>query len=377
VVDLTTVVSGPYATQLLADFGADVVKVEAPAGDVARDLGPSVNPGMGAVYLNCNRGKRSVVLDLSTADGRRALKELCDTADVFVENMRPAAAARCGADAATLRAGHPELIHCSIHGFAADGIRSELPAYDDIVQSVSGLAGSQAWLHGEPAYTASAVADKVSSLYAAFAIAAALRQRAVDGVGVAIEVPMAETLASFGLVEHLWGRSFVPPRGDARYPRMSSPLRRPFPTADGYLSVVVYTDRDWDRFFALIGRPELAADERFATLRRRTEHLDELYRLIGAHLALDTTASWFARLTEAGIPAAPYNTVDDLFTDEHFAAVGLMEETVHPTEGPLLTCPLPVRLDGARPPLGTPAPRLGADTDAVLAELGITPPGPR
>jgi crotonobetainyl-CoA:carnitine CoA-transferase CaiB-like acyl-CoA transferase len=157
---------------------------------------------------------------------------------------------------------------------------------------------------------------------------------------------------------------------------MSSPLRRPFPTADGYLSVVVYTDRNWAQFFALIGRPELAEEERFATLQSRTEHLDEMYTLIAEHLQTDTTASWFARLSEVGIPAVPYNRIDDLFDDEHFAAVGLLEETEHPTEGTLLQCPTPVRFDGTRPPLGMPAPSLGADTDAVLAELGVDAPAP-
>ncbi|MFI5052799.1 MAG: CaiB/BaiF CoA transferase family protein [Acidimicrobiia bacterium] len=374
VVDLTTVVAGPYATQLLADLGADVIKVEAPTGDIARHLGPQANPGMGAVFLNCNRGKRSVVLDLTSADGRRTLKQLCDTADVFVENMRAEAAVRCGADAETLRAGHPELVHCSIHGFAADGPYRNLPAYDDIIQAASGVAGSQEWMAGEPTYVASAVADKVSGLTAAFAIAAALRQCAVDGAGAAIEVPMAESLAAFGLVEHLWGRTFVPPRGEARYPRMSSTRRRPFPTADGHLSVVVYTDRDWARFFELIGRSDLLNEERFATLQGRTEHLEEMYLLVAEHLRTDTTAVWFARLTEAGIPAVPYNRVDDLFVDEHFAAVGLLETTEHPTEGTLLQCPTPVRFDGSRPPLGAPAPLLGADTESVFAELGIELP---
>jgi crotonobetainyl-CoA:carnitine CoA-transferase CaiB-like acyl-CoA transferase len=374
VVDLTTVVAGPYATLLLAELGAEVIKVEAPTGDVARHLGPYVHEGMGAVFLNCNRGKRSIVLDLSSADGRRSLKELCDHADVFVENMRASAAVRCGADAETLRTGHPELIHCSIHGFAADGPYRDLPAYDDIIQGASGVAGSQEWMAGEPVYVASAVADKVSGITAAFVITAALRRRAVDGTGAAIEVPMAESLAAFGLVEHLWGRTFVPPRGDAGYPRMSTPLRRPFPTSDGYLSVVVYTDRNWEQFFELIGRPELAQEERFSTLQQRTANLEEMYGLVAEHLSTDTTAAWFERLTAVGIPAAPYNRVDDVFTDEHFAAVGLLEETVHPTEGDLLQCPMPVRFDGERPPLGAPAPRLGADTDAVLAEFGIEPP---
>ena len=156
---------------------------------------------------------------------------------------------------------------------------------------------------------------------------------------------------------------------------MSSPLRRPFPTSDGHISVVVYSDKNWERFFELIGRSDLAAEERFATLPGRTEHLDELYLLIAEHLSTDSTAVWFERLTAAGIPAVPYNRVDDLFDDEHFAAVGLLEETEHPTEGTLLQSPFPVRFDGARPPLGVPAPMLGADTDSVLAEFVIQPPG--
>ena len=167
-------------------------------------------------------------------------------------------------------------------------------------------------------YAANAMADKIAGLTAAFAIAAALRKHELDGSGAVIEVPMAELLASFGLVEHLWGRTFVPPLGDARYPRVSSPARRPFPTADGHLAAVVYTDRDWERFFAMIGRPELADDPRYATLYDRTERLEELYTLVADHLAGGTTAEWFARFTEAGIPSVPYNRVDDLFDDPHF-----------------------------------------------------------
>jgi crotonobetainyl-CoA:carnitine CoA-transferase CaiB-like acyl-CoA transferase len=369
VVDLTTVVSGPYGTLLLADFGADVVKVEAPDGDLARDLGPRVNAGMAAVFLSCNRGKRSVVLDLKSAAGRAQLRELADAADVVVHNMRRDAAVRCGADPATLTAGHPELVHCAIVGFGEHGPYADLPAYDDTVQAVSGIAGAQEWMTGAPTYAANAVADKVAGLTAAFAIAAALRKREVDGTGAVIEVPMAELLASFGLVEHLWGRTFVPPRGEARYPRISSPVRRPFPTADGYLAAVVYSDRDWARFFAMIGQPELADDPRYATLNDRTERLEELYELVAGHLARDTTAVWFARFTDAGIPSVPYNRVDDLFDDPHFRAVGLLEEVEHPTEGRVLQVPTPIVLDGARTANPRPAPRLGADTDDVFREF--------
>jgi crotonobetainyl-CoA:carnitine CoA-transferase CaiB-like acyl-CoA transferase len=369
VVDLTTVVSGPYGTLLLSDFGAEVVKVEAPGGDVSRDLGPRAHDGMAAVYLACNRGKRSVALDLQTDAGRARLAELAAASDVVVHNMRRDAAVRCGADPDTLSAANPSLVHCAIVGFGPDGPYSDLPAYDDTVQAVAGIAGAQSWMHGEPAYAAQAVADKVAGMAAAFAIAAALRKRELDGAGTVIEVPMAELMASFGLVEHLWGRVFVPPRGDARYPRVSTPTRRPFPTADGHLAALVYTDRDWIRFFAMIGRSELADDPRYASLHGRTQHVDELYTLVGEHLATDTTAVWFQRFRDAEIPAAPYNAVADLFDDEHFVAVGLFEEVDHPTEGRLLQCVTPITIDGERVGNVGPAPALGADTEVVFDEI--------
>jgi crotonobetainyl-CoA:carnitine CoA-transferase CaiB-like acyl-CoA transferase len=370
VIDLTTVVAGPYASLLLADFGADVIKIEAPSGDLARDLGPRVHDGMGAVYLNFNRAKRSVVLDLATEAGRRTLKRLTDSADVFVHNMRPDAAERCGADSGTLCEGHPELVYCAMHGFRSTGPYRDLPAYDDIIQAASGVGGQQEWLHGEPTYMATAIGDKVSGMTGALAITAALHKRAVTGLGSVIEVPMAENLTAFSVLEHLWGRTFVPPRGEARYPRMSSTDRHPYQTADGWLAVMVYTDENWRRFFALIGRPELANEERFATLHSRTDHLDELLGLVADALRTGTTSEWFERLRTAQIPAVPYNRVDDLFDDEHLAAVGFWETVEHPTEGTLLQIRSPVTFDGVKPPLGAPAPRLGADTEAVLAELG-------
>lgn len=371
VVDATTVVSGPYGTLLLADLGADVVKIESPRGDSARDLGPRAHTGMAAVFLTCNRNKRSVVLDLTTDDGRRTMKELCDGADVFVHNMRVEAAARCGADPETLRAGHPELIHCAIRGFGGDGPYSSLAAYDDIVQAAAGIAGAQEWMVGEPSYVANAMADKIAGLSAAFAISAALHRRTIDGAGATIEVPMTEMLTSFGLVEHLWGRTFVPPLGEARYVRIASPSRRPFATADGHLAVVVYSDRNWADFFAMIDRPDLAADERYATLEHRTAHLEELYGIVADALVHDTTAHWFERFRAVGIPAVPYNRVDDLFVDPHLEAVGFWEEMEHPTEGTLLQYATPITFDGERPSLGRPAPALGADTDAVLRDAGI------
>jgi formyl-CoA transferase len=369
VVDLTTVLSGPYATLLLADLGADVVKVEPPGGDITRGLGPAAHEGMGAVFMSCNRNKRSVVLDLATDEGRATLARLARDADVLLTNMRPDALAKCGADADTLRAGNPRLIHCTVRGFGSDGPYADLPAFDDTAQAASGLAGQQEWMAGEPQYVASAVGDKVAGLTAAFAVAAALHGRTQTGVGTTIEVPMAETLTAFGLVEHLWGRIFDPPLGEARYPRMSSPLRRPFRTADGWISVVVYTDQHWQRFFAMVGLPHLADEPRFASLGDRTGNIEELYDLVGAHMESATTHEWFDKLRDAGIPCIPYNRVDDLFDDPHLAEVGFFEPYEHPTEGRTIQYTTPIRFDGRRPPLGRPAPTLGADTEAILREL--------
>jgi crotonobetainyl-CoA:carnitine CoA-transferase CaiB-like acyl-CoA transferase len=369
VVELTSIVAGPYVGLLLADLGADVIKVEPPGGDRARDLGPRVSDDMAAVFLNLNRGKRSVVLDLATGDGRRQLKTITDTADVFVHNLRPDAATRCGADAATLRAGHPALVHCTIRGYGSAGPHRDLPAYDDVIQATAGIAAQQEWVAGEPMYVATAIADKVAGLTAALAVAAALHRQANTGVGAEIELPMFESLVAFGLLEHLWGRTFVPARGEARYPRIGSPARRPFRTADGWISVVVYTDDHWERFFDLIGRPELARDERFTTLGTRTEHLDALYPLVEASLGARSTDDWLERLQAVGIPAGRYARVEDLFDDPHLQTVGFFETVQHPSEGELVQYATPVVFDGERPHVRSPAPRLGEHTADVLREV--------
>jgi crotonobetainyl-CoA:carnitine CoA-transferase CaiB-like acyl-CoA transferase len=369
IVDLTTVVAGPYATMLLADLGADVVKVEAPGGDPARDLGPSVNAGMGAVFLNFNRGKRSVVLDLRSDEGRRQLKRVTDNADVFVHNMRAATAKRCGADPLTLRKDHPELVHCAIHGFRSTGPYGDLSAYDDIIQAASGIAGQQEWLSDSPTYVGTALADKVSALMAALAITAALHERNTSGRGPVIEVPMNDVVTSFGLLEHLWGRTFVPPRGEARYPRLSNRARRPYQTSNGWISIMVYSDDNWRRFFELLGREELGQEARFATLNARTAHLDELFALVSEAMRSGTTQEWLDRLRAAGIPAGPYHRVDDLFDDEYLGTVGFWDEVEHPSEGTLLQFGTPLVFDGRTLPLSSPAPKLGDDTQAVLEGL--------
>jgi crotonobetainyl-CoA:carnitine CoA-transferase CaiB-like acyl-CoA transferase len=369
VVDLTSTLSGPYGAMLLADMGADVIKVEPPAGDPARDVGPRVSPDMGALFVNVNRGKRSVVLDLATDAGRADLKRLCDHADVLLHNLRPDSAARRGADPETLRAGHPELIHCAIRGFGRQGPYRNLPAYDDVVQAMSGIAAAQGWMSDRPQYVAIGLVDKVSGMFAALAICAALHRRAQTGEGSTIEVPMYETATAFGIVEHMWGRTFVPPLGEARYTRMASPVRRPFPTADGWIAVLVYTNEQWRRFLTLIGREDLIADERYVSLGARTEHMEECYGLVERTLQTDTTTVWLERLEAAGVPCGPYHEVDDLFADPHLDEVGFFEHVEHASEGDLIQFATPIAFDGVQPHVSKLAPRLGADTEAVLGEL--------
>ncbi|MGE0881474.1 MAG: CaiB/BaiF CoA transferase family protein [Acidimicrobiia bacterium] len=373
VLDITTTLAGPYATQLLGDFGADVIKIEPPTGDPVRDAGPREHSDMGVLFMVSNRNKRSVTLDLRSPEGRAAVKALADTADVVVHNMRMGAAERCGIDASTLRDGHPELIHCVVRGFG-EGPYGDLAAYDDVIQCASGMAAQQAWVGGFPQYAASGVADKIAALAAAFVVSTALFRRSQTGDGASIEVPMFEMVTAFAMVEHLYGKAFVPPKGEARYPRQGTPMRRPFKTSDGHIGAVVYTNDHWQKFFAMIGRPELADDARFATLQARTEHLDDVLKVVEDTLASATTAEWAERLAAAGIPARPYVTVDDLFDDEHLKAVDFFHRVTHPSEGEMVVIPTPIKVDGVRPGAGSAAPRLGADTDAVLAELGIALP---
>jgi crotonobetainyl-CoA:carnitine CoA-transferase CaiB-like acyl-CoA transferase len=362
VVEVTTVIAGPYSTLLLADLGAEVIHVEGPSGDVSRRVGPAANPEMGANHLTVNRGKRSVVLDLTTPEGRAGLKSLTDTADVFVHNLRPETVKRLGADSDTLRAGHPELIHCGIRGYGAGGRYQNLPAYDDVIQAQSGIAGLQEWMTGRPQYVANALADKVTGLMAALAVAAGLHQQALKGEGCVIEIPMFETITAFTLLEHMWGRTFIPPRGDARYPRQASPGRRPYQTADGWIAILVYTDRHWARFADLIGRPELATDARYKDVAARNRNVDTIFAIFDESLRAHTTDEWIRDLTEAGIPCARYNRLEGVFDDPHLIEVDFFQTLEHPTEGNLLQYVTPFLFNGQRPDLGMPARRLGEDT---------------
>jgi crotonobetainyl-CoA:carnitine CoA-transferase CaiB-like acyl-CoA transferase len=374
ILDLSTVVLGPYASQILADYGADVIKIETPEGDSTRRTGPSTEAGMGAIFLGVNRGKRSIVLDLKTAAGRVALTRLIDTADVLMHSIRPQKLAAIGLDPGTVMARNPRLVYAGLHGFVEDGPYGGMPAYDDIIQGLSGGAALMELQTGTPQYFPTIAADKTSGLVAAHAILAALFKRERTGKGVFVEVPMYETMVAFNLVEHFYGLHFAPALSGPGYPRLLNPWRRPYKTTDGYLCAMPYTDQHWRRFFLEAGENALAADARFTDIAARTTNIAALYEIAGRIIATRATDTWLEIFNRLEIPAAKMNRLEDLQEDEHLRATRFFETIHDPKMGDLVFPGVPVKFDDARPAVRM-APRLGEHTAAVLAEIGMTLPG--
>lgn len=370
VIDLTTVLLGPYCTQILADMGAEVVKVESPEGDLVRQLGPGHHPGMAGMFLYVNRNKQSLCVNLKDARGREVVQRLAATADVVVHNMRHQAIADLGLSYPVIAAQNPQIIYCNAYGFSRRGPYGTKPAYDDIIQGASGLAMLQGKVAGRPQYVASDIADKVTGLMAAIGILLALWHRAQTGQGQEVEVPMFETLAAFNLVENLYGAIFDPPLSDPVYPRVIARERRPYATQDGYIAALVYNDKQWHRFCTLAGREEWRSDPRFATYAARMAHIDTVYAELEAVFRTRTTAEWLAALDAAEIPAMPVLDLADLFQDPHLAATGFFQPVTHPTEGPLRQPASPIWLSKTPPEVGGPAPRLGEHSRMLLERLG-------
>lgn len=370
IVDLTTMVMGPLATRMLADMGADVIWVESPDGDVLRGYEPMRNRKMGAFSMSLSRNKRSISLDLKTDTGREAMSELISTADVFVTNLRRKAVARLGLDEVAVREIRRDIVYCFANGFGSDGPYADHAAYDDVIQAASGLASIFTWNDGEPQLIPTVMADKIAGAHIAFAIAAALHGRAKTGNGVSIEVPMAETIAAFNLVEHLNGQTFRPQLGEFSYSRIRSPHRRPRRTADGWIVILPYSTDNWHRFFEFAERPELKDDPRFVTGDDRVANVDALYGLLDDIVKLKQTSEWLAFCEEHSIPASEVVDLEKLGDDPHFAAVGLYRDDEHPTEGAYRYVRDPIRLNGESGPIRHHAPRLGANTEEVLRELG-------
>jgi crotonobetainyl-CoA:carnitine CoA-transferase CaiB-like acyl-CoA transferase len=373
VIDLTSALLGPLATQILGDMGADVIKVEPPEGDPIRALGPSRHPGMGAYFLNINRNKKSIALDLKRPAPRAALLKLVETADVFVHNMRLAAAERLGLDYRAVAQRNPRIVYAAATGFRKDGKYRDRPSFDDVIQGESGLAALNGGVGGEPRYVPMAVSDKICGYVLASAIGMALFHRERSGEGQEVHVPMLETMAAFNLADHLWHGALAEPEKGIGYPRMLTPHRRPFPTKDGHICILATTDAQSRHLFEAIDHPELADDERFSTLDRRTENIGKLYEIVIEAMRLRTTAEWRDRLDQFDVPNGVVTGIEGLLTDPYLVDTDFFEQVEHPSEGKMLTMAIPVALSGSPGDnFRLPPPRLGQHTRSVLSELGLS-----
>jgi crotonobetainyl-CoA:carnitine CoA-transferase CaiB-like acyl-CoA transferase len=359
VIDCTSVVMGPYATSLMADLGAEVIKVEPPGGDVGRRLGPALADGLSALSLRLLRNKTSVVLDLATQAGRARLRELVTGADAVVTNILPSARARFGLDYDALTAVRPDIVLCTGQAYSSHSGRRDVAGYDDTVQASSGMADTYRLRGGEPAYSPSITADKTCGLFMALATVSALYRRQRDGHGQWVDVPMVDNMAAFNLVEHLAGHAADPPRGDIGWARSLAPARRPHPASDGWVCVMPYTDGDWRSFVELTGRTELLDDSRFATMGQRTDRADEVQAVVAGFVAGRTVAEVVSACRSARIPCAPVRTLESLVDDEYLLARRTVEMLEHPVSGPYRNVRLPLAF--SRTPLGddAPAPPLG------------------
>ena len=368
VIDLTAMVMGPYCTQILADMGADVIKIEPPGGDNTRYVSQGPAPGMNGVFVNVNRGKRSVVLDLRTEQGKSALSGLVAQADVFIHSMRAQAIAKLGFSYTDVALVNPSIVYTNCYGYGHRGPDRDRPAYDDTIQAECGLPAVQQMLTGEANYVGTIMADKVAGLTAVYATMMALFHRQRTGEGQEVEVAMFETMASFMLVEHANGAIFQPPLGPANYHRAVAPNRRPYRTKDGYISALIYNDKHWSAFVDAV-KPAWAGEE-FATLALRAQQINTVYGLLGDTFLERTTGEWLNLLRELHIPAAPLNTPDELFENSHLQAVGFFE-TVETPDGPVNFPGVPTWFSQTPGHVRGPAPHLGAHTEQVLQEFGL------
>jgi crotonobetainyl-CoA:carnitine CoA-transferase CaiB-like acyl-CoA transferase len=373
VLDLTTVVMGPYATQILGDFGAEVIKVEPPEGDVIRNAWPYRNPGMGSIFLNTNRNKRSIVLDLKKDAAREACLALASKADVLVYNIRPQAMARLKLSYEDIYPVNKRIIYVGCFGFSQRGPYAAKAAYDDMIQGAAGIP----WLlkkqgATEPRYAPMIVADRSVGQQVASAVSAALYYREKTGSGQRIDVPMFEHLLQIVLGDHLGGYTFEPQHGEAGYIRILSPDRRPYETQDGYVCALIYNDKQWKAFLGLIGRLALFSQPEFATQEARSRNYDRAYAMVADELKKRTSAQWVEAFEGADIPVQRMNSLDDVVADPHLAAIGYLRTVEHPSEGTIKSLAVPSEWSESVPDYRRHAPRLGEHTREVLEEIGFT-----
>jgi crotonobetainyl-CoA:carnitine CoA-transferase CaiB-like acyl-CoA transferase len=372
VLDLTTVQMGPWCTRILSDFGADVIKVEAPEGDSSRYTGVPKHRGMSGSFQHNGRGKRSIVLDLKQSAAQQAVLRLVPTVDAFASNIRPAALKRLGLDYESVRKINPSIVYLSMVGYGSAGRYAGRPAYDDLIQAASAIPMLLQRSTGQPRFIPMAAIDRIVGSAAANALLAGLLAKARTGTGQMIEVPMFETMAQFVLSEHMQGQTFDPPTSPAGYPRTLSPHRRPYQTKDGFIAVLPYNDGQWRRFFEVAGKADLLkTDPRFADIGSRTANIDSLYEMVGEELKSRTTEEWHQLLGENDIPCMRPHTLETLLEDPHLAEAGFFQWEDHPSEGRIRTMREPSTWSETKPPTGRFAPRPGQHTREILVEAGF------
>lgn len=371
ILDFTSMVLGPYATMILGDMGAQVIKVEPLGGDNFRAARPGRSADMGAGFINLNRNKRSLSIDLRAPESRAVVDKLVSRSDLVMHNMRPSSAERIGIGFERLKQINPRIAYCYTAGFGSGGISETEPAYDDTIQARSGLAALNANAEGEPRFMPTVIADKVGGLHLAIAALGALNAQREKGEAVCLEIPMFEAMVSFLLTEQLAGRSFLPPLGDMGYGRLLSPYRKPYRTEDGFIAVLPYTTAHWQRFLQITGREDMLEDPRVIDPVERSRNIDSLYELLEQTMSDRPTASWLEELGRNDIPCAPVRGLDTVLQDQHLQDVGMFETYEHPSEGPMISVRSPF-LAGDRT-TDSPAPKTGEQSGDILAEIGLEP----
>lgn len=374
ILDLTSMLMGPLATQILVDYGATVIKVEQPSGDDMRHAEPKRSPLMGPMYLHANRGKQSIVLDLKKASARDAVRRLAATCDVFIHNVRPAGMQRLSLAYNDIRKVKNDIIYLALVGFDQAGPYAAYGAVDDVIQGAAGVAGLFEAAYGtEPAYVPMVMADRMVGIFAAHALLAAILFKFRTGRGHEIEVPMYETMASMVLGDHLGGETFVPATGAMGYPRLVNAYRKPYRTKDGFVTAIIYTDAQWSRFLKVLKSDKLtASDPRFATAASRSKYFCEAYQILGEIFLTDTSDAWLALLRGADIPCFKIATIRDLLDDQHLNAIDFFQVVDHPTQGKTRMMRSPIRWNGRATPVEGHAPQLGEHSVDVLRSVGYS-----